>query len=348
VRFVLSTLALAAACSKPPSNAEASPPTAPVPQAPVAPAPSAGACGSGRSLTVHFYDVGQGLAVLVDLPDGRHVLVDTGDSPRREGCGDVCPRAAQHLLDSLRADLRGAPIDMMWITHQHSDHIGGAPEILASLPVGLYVDNGRDPRKGEVRRAREAAAARGASVQVVDPEHTASPLPSSTAATLTPIVPAAWPRSCREDENECSIALRIDACGSSVLLTGDAEHQEEALLDPRGPVTLLQLAHHGSDTSTSPAFLSRARPQYAVVSAGKPDEGLNHDYCHPRAIVVRRLVQVLGGSPTGSLAAFDGDRCDRATPADWVHVPTSDRLWATERDGDVVLTTAGGGVFRRQ
>src|ERR1019366_5963663 len=120
-------------------------------------------------------------------------------------------------------------------------------------------DNGRDPRKGEVRRAREAAAARGASVQVVDPEHTASPLPSSTAATLTPIVPAAWPRSCHEDENEFSIALRIDACGSSVLLTGDAEHQEEALLDPRGPVTLLQLAHHGSDTSTSPAFLSRAR-----------------------------------------------------------------------------------------
>ena len=182
---------------------------------------------------------------------------------------------------------------------------------------------------------------------MVDPEHTASPLPPSSIANLTPIVPAAWPRSCREDENECTIALRIDACGASVLLMGDAEHQEEALLDPRGPVTLLQVGHHGSDTSTSPALLSRIRPRYAVVSAGKPDEGLNRDYCHPRAIVVRRLSRVLGGASTATLTAFDGDRCDRATPADWVQVPASDRLWATERDGDVVLTTAGDGVFRR-
>jgi competence protein ComEC len=164
---------------------------------------------------------------------------------------------------------------------------------------------------------------------------------------LAAVVPTAWPASCAGDPNECSIGLRIDDCASSVLLLGDAEHEEEALLDPGGPVTLLQVPHHGSETSTSPAFLSRAKPKYAVISAGKPGEGMNRDYCHPRAIVVKRLSRVLGGEGTRTLVAFDGERCDRATAEDWVKIPTSERLWATERDGDVVLVTSGDGVFRR-
>jgi competence protein ComEC len=315
-------------------------------------------------MTLHFYDVGQGLSVLVDLPDGRHVLVDAGDGPRREGCGDVCAHAHSHLLERLHADLGSAPIDMLWITHQHSDHIGGAPDVLTSLPVTLYVDNGRDSRKGEVRRAREAAAARGTPVRVVDPAHPDPPLRGSPNVGLVPVVPPAWPRSCDGhggDENECSIALRIDYCRSSALLTGDAEREEEKLLEPGRPVTLLQVGHHGSDTSTSAAFLGKVRPLYAVISAGKRDEGLNRDYCHPRARVVQRLSRVLdadavaagqpasGGDAGGAtLMAFDGTRCDRATDSEWVSVPVSDRLWATERDGDVVLVTTGDGVWRRR
>ncbi|MDP9037233.1 MAG: hypothetical protein M3O50_20740, partial [Myxococcota bacterium] len=51
-------------------------------QAPLGPAGSpVGGCADGRTMTIHFYDVGQALAALVDLPDGRHVLVDTADSP---------------------------------------------------------------------------------------------------------------------------------------------------------------------------------------------------------------------------------------------------------------------------
>jgi competence protein ComEC len=150
------------------------------------------------------------------------------------------------------------------------------------------------------------------------------------------------------DANECSIGLRIDFCSSSILFIGDAEHDEEALLDPGGPVTLLQRAHHGSATSTTPGFLAKAKPSYAVLSAGKPDEGPNRDYCQPRAIVVRRLARVLGGRPSAPLRAFDGKRCDRAIASDWSSVPTTDRLWATERDGDVVLSTTGDGTFARQ
>jgi len=312
-----------------------------------APRSSPSACGDGRVMTVRFYDVGQALAVLVELPDGRHVLVDTGNEARRSGCGETCAAGNAHLLSSLRADLHGGPIDLLWLTHPHSDHIGGAPSVLEAFRVGQYVDDGRSPGKGEVRRARRAAEEHGVPVHVVQPGDAAVPLASSGDVRLTAVVPPAWPASCARDPNECSIGLRIDDCASSVLLLGDAEHEEEALLDPGGPVTLLQVPHHGSETSTSPAFLSRAKPKYAVVSAGKPGEGMNRDYCHPRAIVVKRLSRVLGGETRGTLASFDGDRCDRATAEDWVAVPTSERLWATERDGDVVLMTTGDGVFRR-
>jgi competence protein ComEC len=302
-------------------------------------------CGAGRSMVVHFY-VGQALSVLVDLPDGRHVLVDTGERPRHpSGCATCSPNAP--LLAKLRADLRGAPIDLLWITHQHSDHIGGAPGVLDALPVSRYVDNGRDPQKAEVRHARQTALARGASVHVVSPERRAVPMDGAPDLQLAAIVPAAWPPSCSHDPNECSIGLRIDFCASSVLFTGDAEHAEEALIDP-GRVTLLQVAHHGSETSTTPAFLYKTRPSYAVVSAGKPGEGANRDYCHPRALVIQRLTRVLGGPGSKKLESFDGLRCDRAVASDWVSLPTSDRLWATERDGDVVLATRGDGRFERR
>lgn len=309
-------------------------------------------------MTVHFYDVSEALSALVDLPDGRHVLVDTGDGARRAGCGDVCANADRHLIKQLRADLRGARIDLLWITHQHADHVGGAPEVLDTFGVGIYVDNGRDARKPEVRRAHDAADNHGTALVVVDPEHPDMAMGGSHDLTLTPVVPHAWPRSCAQDPNECSIALRIDFCSSSVLFTGDAEHDEEAMLDPRGPVTLLQIAHHGSETSTTPAFLSKVKPKYAVISAGKPGEGYNRRYCHPRALIVERLTRVLAGSaakePDASggeqktLDAFGGERCDRATASDWTSVSASNALWATERDGDVVLTTTGDGAFHRE
>jgi competence protein ComEC len=303
-------------------------------------------CGAGHALKVRFYDVGQGLSALVDLPDGRHVLVDTGERAHRTSDCAGCPHR-EALVDKLRADLRGAPIDLLWITHQHSDHIGGAEAVLENLPVLAYVDNGRDARKAEVRRTRRAARDRGAPLEVVDPDRATVPLPDSSDVKLTAVVPGAWPPSCTHDPNECSIGLRIDFCSSSVLFTGDAEHAEEALIAP-GRVTLLQVAHHGSETSTTPAFLFRTRPTYAVLSAGKPGEGANRQYCHPRAQVVERLTHLLGGAGSKVLVAFDGERCDRAVPSDWISIPASDRLWATERDGDVVLTTRGDGLFERQ
>jgi competence protein ComEC len=299
------------------------------------------------TLRAHFYDVGQGLAVLVDLPDGHHLMIDTGDSAHRRGCGDVCATSERHLLDRLHADLGGAPIDVLWVTHPHSDHVGAAGDVIDAFRVTLLVDNGLDADKPEVARAHRAAQERGTVLRVVDPDHPSWPGPSFAGLSVRPVLPARWPAGCARDANECSIALRLDYGASSVLFMGDAEHAEEGAMQGLSPVTLLQVGHHGSATSTSPTFLARIRPRYAVISVGRPGEGLNAEYCLPRALVVQRLTRVLGGPGVGALEAFDGDRCDGSGPADWVPVATSDRLWATDRDGDVVLRTSGDGTFVR-
>ena len=361
---------------------------APSPAPSVAPAPSVGhfdavtttnvaspstarsgaACVKGVPLTVHFYDAGQALSALVTLPDGRRWLVDAGESATRSGCGGACEAWHERVMAGLRRDIGGARLDGLWITHQHSDHAGGAPDVLRTFGAVLYVDNGVVPgahahahdvaaslHDTVTTLARRAASESGARLRVVDPDHAGTPIASASSVTVTPIVPLRWPARCPSDPNACSIALRIDYCDSSILFTGDAPSDEESALDTRGTVTLLQVGHHGSDTSTSAAFVRRLAPRYAVIASGKPDEGTNKGYCHPRASTVRALTAALGGVGKATVRSYDGKRCDAARAdaggaaeaSAWIDVPSSDRLWSTARDGDVELRTTGDGVFGR-
>ena len=306
-------------------------------------------CDAHLPMTVHFYDVEQGLAALVTLPDGRHILVDTGAAPTAPGCGEPCRRAHDNLVSGLQHDLGGKPIDVIWITHQHMDHLGGAADLLGRFKVGKYVENGRDQQSPEVIKTHTAAVAANTPIRTVGPSNPVSPLASSKNLRIRAIVPPAWSTACKSDENECSIGLRIDYCGSSVLFTGDAELREEATIDPHGAATLVQLGHHGSNTSTGDAFLAKVSPKYAVVSAGHPGVGMNRSYCHPHASTLTRVTKALGGAGKGTIEAFDESVvCGQDTHSNWVRVPVSDRLWATERDGDVVLVTTGDGNFTRR
>ncbi len=296
-------------------------------------------------MIVRFYDVGQGLAALVELADGRRVLVDTGDDPSRgEDCRGVCAGWHDRLMRDLSRDIPDRVIDMVWITHQHSDHLGGAVDVLSKFHVKHLVDNGEEPRKLEVRRLHEAAAASGVSLTTIAPGNVRLPIDDGPGSTLRAIVPTHWPVDCSRNPNDCSIGLWVSDCHASILFTGDAERAEEAAFDLQGlPVTLLQVAHHGSDTSTTAAFLERAKPQYAVISSGKPDEGTNARYCHPRKSVVLRLNTAVGGNRTQTISAYEGS-CSRPDEhSAWASVASSDHVWLTARDGDVTLKTAGNG-----
>jgi competence protein ComEC len=252
-------------------------------------------------------------------------------------------------MTGLRTDLGTKGLDALWITHQHSDHVGGAEDVLTTFKTALYVDNGLDlTATAVVRSARAAVSSTGAELHVVDPTHPTSPITGTSALKFTPIVPSSWPSSCLSDQNACSIALRVDYCKSSVLFLGDTPILEEGIDDPRGAVTLLQVGHHGSVTSTGSAFLERVKPKYAVISAGKPDEGTNQTYCHPSSMTVQDLTAALGGPGAKTMRAYDASAVCKSGSTAWLDVPANDRLWLTARDGDIALTTIGDGTFTRE
>jgi competence protein ComEC len=80
-----------------------------------------------------------------------------------------------------------------------------------------------------------------------------------------------------------------------------------------------------------------------------PGEGTNLTHCHPRAETVRALTSQIGGPGQGTLRSFPPAISRKTAPAGlkWLDEPASDRLWATSRDGDVVLVTIGDGAFQR-
>ena len=254
------------------------------------------------------------------------------------------------MLTALPAALGTSKLDALWITHQHSDHLGGVPSVLNGLSLGVYVDNGRDLTKAGIVNARAAAQASGAQILVESPGNATPPLPATSEVKLTPVLPAAWADDCSSNPNECSIALRIDYCKSSMLFTGDAEDGLEQLIEP-GDVDLLQVGHHASATSSSVAFLGKTKPNYAVISSGKPDEGTNGGFCHPREVTVAALTNAMGGAGSKTIKSFDSEdgkvKCARNNSANWVESPANDNLWSTARDGDVVLVTKGDGTFVR-
>jgi competence protein ComEC len=303
-------------------------------------------CGDGAPMKVHFYDVGQGLAALVELPTGQLVLVDAGESPTRAGCGKVCAGWNDRFLEQLSRDVAGRTISLLWITHPHSDHIGGAASVMQSNEVAVYADNGQGRSSSTVKKTLEAATERGVRIAEASTSLPESLLGHVDGLSVRGVLPPSL-SDCK-NPNDCSAGLRIDYCSSSVLFVGDAENREESVLDISGQATLLQVGHHGSETSSSEAFVAKVNPRYAVISAAVQGEGTNRTFCHPRAGAIRRLSAALGDESGPPITAFSGASCSKGGDEEWRAVPSSSRLFVTSRDGDVTLTTTGDGSFRRE
>ncbi len=218
-------------------------------------------------------DVGQGTAVLVRTRE--HLLVyDAGPQYSRDS--DAGQRV---LLPLLRA--RGERhIDRLLLSHRDLDHVGGARALLNGLPV-TDVLSSLEPAHPLMtlapRRLRcEAGQAwdwDGVRFEVL------RPLGADYARNLK--------------SNAMSCVLRVVAAGgsqASALITGDIEHeQEQALVAGHGAAlrsSVLIVAHHGSRTSSTPAFLAAVAPQTAIIQAG-----YRNRFAHPAPEVLGRLTE---------------------------------------------------------
>jgi Predicted hydrolase (metallo-beta-lactamase superfamily) len=253
---------------------------------------------SDGTTRITVLDVGQGDSILVEGGQGGRMLIDGGPDPDR-------------LLIEL--DRRLPPwdrrIDILVLTHPHEDHVAGLALLLERYRVGRIYETGmRGPGPGYGAFARELASA------------TAPPdgiLTTGARINLDDIrFQVLWPdpgRVPREPPdagrgiNDVSIVLFGEVAGRRFLLTGDVEDDVDPILAKRGlpPIDILKVAHHGSATASTPAFLDAVRPRVAIVSAGA-----GNPYGHPARSTIERLAasgaRVLRTDTEGSVAVSIG------------------------------------------
>lgn len=225
---------------------------------------------------VHVIDVGQGDAIAVRSRRGRWVLFDAGRDWQGgdEGKRDVIPYIAS----------RGGELVAFVLSHPHADHVGGAASTIRALTPRWYIDPGYAGSSGPYRESLLAARATGTHWRR---EHPGDSLVVDDV-TVTFLGPdSVWADTLR-DPNLASTIARVRVGTVTMLLTGDAEAPEERWLLERYPDLLhadvLKVAHHGSSTSSTPAFLEAVRPRLAVMSVGA-----GNMYGHPSRDVLRAL-----------------------------------------------------------
>lgn len=214
-------------------------------------------------VSVHFIDVGQGDAILVEA-DGEFALIDAGP-----------PEGEENLVAYLRA-AGVETLRYVVMTHPHADHIGGMQAVVERFGVSLVLlpdlAKAPYPTNALFLGLLEAMTARGV------------PAETGRAGGVYPLGAGAltvlYDGLATEDNlNLISLMILFEGGGLRFLATGDAEVQNERqLLESAADVRaqIFSAAHHGSSTSNSAAFIAAVRPSLVVIGSAQ-----NNSYGHP-------------------------------------------------------------------
>ena len=226
-------------------------------------------------------DVGQGDAILLRTPEGHTALVDGGPgaTPLLNGIGERIPFWQRDL-------------DLLVLTHPHQDHMMGFVDVLARYRVDQVVQTPFTATGGvqaewlrtlESRKLPVHYARRGETLGFEGE-------PEVTLSVLHPADPRAAYGAAGDDVNDASLALRVTYGSHSILLAGDVQADAEGKLARLGGglrSTVLKVAHHGRDTSSSLPFLEAVEPEVAIISVGEGNR-----FGHPSAETLEALRSV--------------------------------------------------------
>ncbi len=238
---------------------------------------------SENPLVIHFIDVGQGDAILVESPDGQASLIDGGSKD-----SEVVAYLWEEGVEQ---------IDLMVATHPHEDHVGGLTQVLEAFPVTRVVTNGQMHTTSTYEHFLDAILNSGAEYSEVQRGDVIE-LGDLEFYVLNP-----GGTLVGDDLNENSVVLRLEYGSTTFLFMGDAGNEAEAGMLAAGvslKADILKVGHHGSCSATSLPFLQVVRPEVGIYFAG-----IDNQYGHPCAETVSRLGQegvwVLGTDVNGSL-----------------------------------------------
>lgn len=260
-------------------------------------------------LHVDFLDVGQGDAALVTMPDGTTLLVDGGGKPSFQDPGRAdtpgSPVGQPHWVggteeESFERDTpsvgeavvseylwwRGLDrVDYIVATHADADHIDGLNAVASNFYVlGALV--AREPRDDpEYAKFQATLVSKRIPIYVIR----AGDVLRFAGASISVLWPAAAGDGGAPSRNNDSVVLRLQFGERTILLTGDIESGAEAAilkgLDNKQELRadVVKVAHHGSKTSSTAAFVNATHPGFAVISVGQTSM-----FGHPHKEVVER------------------------------------------------------------
>ena len=236
-----------------------------------------------KPLDIYFIDVEGGQATLVASPSGESMLIDTG-WPGFDGrdAGRIVATAKQAGVSK---------IDYLVITHYHTDHAGGVPQLAARMPVRTFVDHGPTVEQGDAPAklfsayTEERAKGRhlqvkpgdkipiaGVDVQVVAAGGEAIAQPVAGAGAANPLCAQFKAKDPDPSENARSVGTLLTFGRFRLIDLGDLTwNKEHDLVCPNnrlGTVDVYLTTHHGLDQSGAPVLVHALNPRVAVMNNG--------------------------------------------------------------------------------
>jgi competence protein ComEC len=228
-------------------------------------------------VTTTMIDVGQGDAIVIEFPNGKHMLIDAGPLTQKFDAGErtVVPFLKRNGISKL---------DYFIVTHPHSDHMGGAGSVLRLLRVDTLVMASLATGNRDVKNVLEIAESRRTGIRIT---LAGSQIPIDHQARVYIFYPDS--NHVKERNlNNSSIVVKIVYGRSSILLVGDAEVlTEHRMIHRYGSFlssTIVKAGHHGSITSSSEEFLKVVNPKTALISVG-----IHNKFRHPSPFTIWRM-----------------------------------------------------------
>ena len=239
-----------------------------------------------KDLRLTFIDVGHGDSILIEFPKGKKMLIDGGGL--YEDRFDI----GKNVISPFLWKKKIRRIDTLVLTHPDPDHLKGLNFIASQFSIGRFWDNGYQTESESYLQLKKILGENKIKTQSLNEEIPSQIINGVEISFLNPPALNATQRKVRNlwDLNNSSLVMKLRFKNVSALLAGDIGKEAEGRMlrkDVSLRADILKIPHHGSSSSSSPLFLERVKPTYAILSVGERNIGR---LPHPE--VLKRYLQL--------------------------------------------------------